>query len=51
MYKRWKQDGDAALVNVGSDAIRKAVEAGSGRIEVLELGHRYGHLSPLAAVA
>lgn len=51
VYKLWKQDGDASLINVASDAILKAVETGSGRIEVLELGHRYGHLSPLAAVS
>jgi hypothetical protein len=51
IYKLWKQDGDAALVSVGSDAIRQAVAAGHGGIEVLELGHRYGHLSPLAAVS
>lgn len=51
VYKLWKQDGEAALVSVGSDASRQAVETGHGRIEVLELGHRYGHLSPLAAVS
>lgn len=51
LYKLWKQDGWAALVSIGSDAIRHAVETGRGRIEVLELGHRYGHLSPLAAVS
>lgn len=51
IYKQWKQDGEVALVNVSSDVIRQAVEAGRGRIEVLELGHRYGHLSPLAAVS
>jgi hypothetical protein len=27
------------------------VDAGAGRVETLELGHRYGHLSPLVAVA
>jgi hypothetical protein len=51
IYRLWKQEGDAALVNLASDALRKAVETGSGRIEVLELGHRYGHLSALATVA
>ncbi len=51
LYRLWKQDGDAALFNATSDAIRRAVEAGRGRVEVLELGHRYGHLSPLAAVS
>jgi hypothetical protein len=51
IYRLWKQEGDAALVNLASDALRNAVETGSGRIEVLELGHRYGHLSPLAGVA
>jgi hypothetical protein len=51
IYRCWKQDGEAALISVGSDALRKAVEAGSGRVEVLELGHRYGHLSPLLSVS
>jgi len=51
VYRLWKQEGEAALVSIGSDAIRQAVETGRGRIEVLELGHRYGHLSPLAAVS
>jgi hypothetical protein len=51
VYRLWKQDGEAALVSIGSDAIRQTVETGRGRIEVLELGHRYGHLSPLAAIS
>jgi hypothetical protein len=51
MYKVWKQDGEAVLAAAGSHAISEAVEAGAGRVETLELGHRYGHLSPLAAVA
>lgn len=51
VYRLWKHDGEAALASVGSDTIRQAVETGRGRIEVLELGHRYGHLSPLAAVS
>lgn len=51
VYRLWKQEGEAALVSVGSDAIRQAVESGRGRIEILELGHRYGHLSPLATTA
>ena len=32
-------------------ALRTDVEAGSGHVEALELGHRYGHLAPLATVA
>jgi hypothetical protein len=51
IYRLWKHDGEAALATAGSETIRKAVEAGFGRIEVLDLGHRYGHLSPLAAVS
>jgi hypothetical protein len=51
LYKVWKQDGDAALAEVGSHTINDAVKAGSGQVETLELGHRYGHLSPLVAVA
>jgi hypothetical protein len=51
LYKVWKQDGNAALVEVGSHSIDDAVKAGAGRVEPLELGHRYGHLSPLVNVA
>jgi hypothetical protein len=51
LYRVWKQDGSPALVDAGSRAISDAVEAGGGRVETLELGHRYGHLSPLATVA
>jgi hypothetical protein len=31
--------------------LNDAVTAGAGCVEALELGHRYGHLSPLVAVA
>jgi hypothetical protein len=51
LYQAWKQDGELALASAGSRAISDAVEAGAGRVETLELGHRYGHLSPLVAVA
>ena len=30
---------------------QRRVNAGAGHIETLELGHRYGHLAPLVAVA
>jgi hypothetical protein len=51
LYKVWKQDGEAALADVGSHSISDAVKAGAGQVETLELGHRYGHLSPLVSVA
>ena len=51
LYRAWKQDGEPALAGAGSRAISDAVDAGAGRVETLELGHRYGHLSPLVAVA
>ena len=51
LYRTWKQDGEAALVSAGSRALGDAVQSGAGRVETLELGHRYGHLSPLVAVA
>jgi len=41
----------APLASAGSRAISDAVNAGAGHIETLELGHRYGHLAPLVAVA
>jgi hypothetical protein len=51
LYKVWKQDADTALAEVGSYAVSNAVDAGAGQVEALELGHRYGHLSPLVNVA
>jgi hypothetical protein len=51
LYAVWKQDGDPVLTSAGARAISDAVDAGAGRVESLELGHRYGHLSPLVAVA
>jgi hypothetical protein len=51
LYKAWKQHGEAALAGAGSHAINDAVEAGAGQVETLELGHRYGHLSPMVNVA
>jgi hypothetical protein len=40
-----------ALVRGKSHALDEAVTTGAGCVETLELGHRYGHLSPLVAVA
>jgi hypothetical protein len=51
LYKAWKQDGEPALVGAASRVICAAAEAGAGQVETLELGHRYGHLSPLVNVA
>ena len=51
LFKLWKKEGDAALAGLALGAIHDAVQAGAGRIETLELGHRYGHLSPLVAIA
>ena len=51
LFKVWKTEGDAALVGLASGAIQAAFESGAGQVETLELGHRYGHLSPLAAVS
>ena len=51
LFKLWKKEGDAALAGLASAVIHDAVKAEAGRIETLELGHRYGHLSPLVGVA
>jgi hypothetical protein len=51
LYRAWKQDGEAVLASAGSRAISDAITAGAGCVETLELGHRYGHLAPLAAIA
>ncbi len=51
LYRIWKEDGDRALAELGSAALNDAVIAFAGHVETLELGHRYGHLSPLVNVA
>ncbi len=51
LYRRWKEDGDDVLAAIGSRALDEAVAAGSGLVETLDLGHRYGHLAPLVATA
>jgi hypothetical protein len=51
LYRVWKEDGEAAFAACNSHALDDAVIVGAGRVETLELGHRYGHLSPLVAVA
>jgi hypothetical protein len=51
LYRVGKHDGEPVLAGAGSRAISDAVEVGAGRVATLELGHRYGHLSPLIAVA
>ncbi len=51
LFKVWKTEGDAALAGLASAAIHAAVQSGAGQVETLELGHRYGHLSPLVTVS
>ena len=51
LFNLWKKEGDAALTGLASSAIQDAVQAGAGQIETLQLGHRYGHLSPLVNVS
>jgi hypothetical protein len=51
LYQVWKQDGEAVLGGAGSHMLSDAVKAGAGSVQTLELGHRYGHLAPLVAVA
>jgi hypothetical protein len=51
LYRVWKQVGEVALVGAGSRTIDGTMKAGAGKVETLELGHRYGHLAPLVAVA
>jgi hypothetical protein len=47
----WKEHGEAVLRACTTHVLNDAVTAGGGRVEILELGHRYGHLAPLVAVA
>ena len=51
LHRVWKEDDELAFASCTSHALDDAVSAGAGRVETLELGHRYGHLSPLVAVA
>jgi hypothetical protein len=51
LYRMWREEGDSVLMEAGMKALTTAVTAGSRRIEILSSGHRYGHLSPLLAVA
>jgi hypothetical protein len=51
LYRVWKEVGEAAFFSCESHALDSAMQGGAGRVETLELGHRYGHLSPLVAVA
>ena len=51
LYRVWKEDAETAFASCDSNELDEAVAAGAGRVETLELGHRYGHLSPLVAVA
>jgi len=46
----WKQGDDRVLAGLGSAAL-DAVTAAADRVDTLEFGHRYGHLSPLVDVA
>jgi hypothetical protein len=45
LYRVWKEDGDIAFAACRSHVVDAAVTAGAGRVETLELGHRYG-ISP-----
>jgi hypothetical protein len=51
LYRVWKEDGATVFAACRSHRLDEAVTDGAGRVETLELGHRYGHLSPLVAVA
>jgi hypothetical protein len=51
LYRVWKQDGETAFAACRSHALDESVTTGAGRVETLELGHRYSHLSPLVGVA
>jgi hypothetical protein len=51
VYRGWRHEREAVITTVGSTTLAEMVKAGTGRIEVLHLGHRYAHLSPLASIA
>ncbi len=51
LFTVWKKEGDAALAGLASGSIQAAFESGAGQVETLELGHRYGHLAPVAGVS
>ena len=49
LYRRWLEDGDAALDAIGSGAIAEKLERGAGRLECVVLPHSYRHLTPLVS--
>jgi hypothetical protein len=51
LYRAWRHDGEAVLVQTGSLVLANAVAAAAGRIDVHALRHRYGHLASLVSVA
>jgi hypothetical protein len=49
--RMWKKDSERVLAEAILRALDDAVAVAAGCVETLELGHRYGHLSPLVNVA
>lgn len=47
LYRRWLNEGDAALEVVSSRATAHAIECGTGRVECRVLPFSYRHLSPM----
>jgi hypothetical protein len=51
LHRAWRHEGDTVFSSIDSSVLADALAAGNGRIEVLSLGHRYAHLSPLAGIS
>jgi hypothetical protein len=51
LFRRWLQEGDAAISAAQSFVLRDALQRGEGRVEFVKLTHQYFHLSSLVGVA
>jgi len=51
LFRRWQQDGDAAISAAQSPVLRDALQGGAGRVEFVKLTRQYLHLAPLVGVA
>ena len=51
LFRKWQQDGDAAIFAAQSPVLRDALQRGAGRVEFVKLTRQYLHLAPLVGVA
>jgi len=51
LFRRWQQEGDAAIWAAQSTSLKDALERHTGRVEFVRLSRQYLHLSSLVGVA